>query len=121
MKSVNIMPKQKSGNPKKTPRKKRTPKDSEQFIGLIPQIILLIQVLNQYADQLPQKFREPARDIIGIFGCSLLGIILVFIIGLFVAVFTGHSDQIFTIFPSYIYGIGVVAAVAIYAMIRKVI
>jgi hypothetical protein len=42
-------------------------------------------------------------------------------IGVLIATFTGHPDQMYTIFPTYIYGSGAIAVAAIFLISKKTI
>jgi hypothetical protein len=60
-----------------------------------------------------------AEKIIGIFGFVVIAMFVIFFIGVLIATFTGHSDQMNTIFPTYIYAIGVIAVTAIFLTSKK--
>ena len=100
--------------PKKTRRKKSaSSKTKKQTDGRDQEIPGLIPQMNALADQLPDEFKPHAKRIIGIFGLVVIAMIAIFIIGAFVATLTDNPNQMFTIFPTYIYGVGAVAVAAI--------
>lgn len=84
----------------------------QEIPGLIPQ-------MKDLADQLPEDFRTPANRIIGLFGVAVIALIAIFVLSAIVANFTGHSDQIMTIFYAEIILVGTVTVAAIVNEIRK--
>lgn len=96
--------------------KKRTQRNSSEdnIPGLIPAMYGLAEIL-------PEEFQQPAKKIIGIFGFVVIAMFVIFFIGVLIATFTGHPDQMYTIFPTYIYGIGAVAVAAIFLISNKTI
>ncbi len=100
-----------SGNSKKASQ--RNSSDSE-IPGLIPAMYGLAEIL-------PEEYQQPAKKVIGIFGFVVIALFVIFFIGVLIATFTGHPDQMYTIFPTYIYGIGAIAVAAIFLISKKTI
>jgi formate hydrogenlyase subunit 3/multisubunit Na+/H+ antiporter MnhD subunit len=100
-----------SGNSKKGSQ--RNFSDNE-IPGLIPAMYGLAEIL-------PDEYQEPAKKVIGIFGFVVIAMFVIFFIGVLIATFTGHPDQMYTIFPTYIYGIGAIAVAAIFLISKKTI
>lgn len=99
-----------SNSKRKTPRKST----GNEIPGLIPAMYGLAEIL-------PEEYQAPAKKIIGIFGFVVIALCVIFFIGVLIATFTGHSDQMYTIFPTYIYGIGAIAVAAIFLTSKKTI
>lgn len=89
-------------------------KRDQEIPGLLP-------AMNAAADQLPEPFRTVAKLAIAIFGFTIIIMLIIFLLGVFVATLTGHPEQDYTIFPQYIYGIAFVAVVVIVVIARKTI
>jgi hypothetical protein len=49
----------------------------------------------------------------------VIAMFVIFFIGVLIATPTGHPDQMYTIFPKYIYGIGAIAVAAIFLISKK--
>ena len=94
------------------PKKKTSSKNENQAI--IPSMYLM-------AEMLPEDLRPHGRRIVDFFVIGLLTIFAIFLLGACVASLTGHSDQIFTIFPTYLYIVGAVIVIAIADIVRKII
>lgn len=81
----------------------------------------IIPLMYRMADMLPKDLRSHGRRIVDFFVIGLLAIFTIFLLGAFVAILTGHSDQLFTIFPTYIYIVGAVIVIAIVEIVKKII
>jgi len=80
----------------------------------------IIPLMYRMADMLPKDIRSHGRRIVDFFVMGLLAIFAIFILGACVAIFTGHSDQLFTTFPTFIYIVGAVIVIAIVEIVKKI-
>jgi hypothetical protein len=70
-------------------------------------------------NMLPEDTKPYGKQIMAILRLSVIAIFGIFLIGAFVATFTGHSDQIMNIFSADITLVGIVVVGAILLIIRK--
>ena len=95
-------------------RKKSTPQevdhpysiDDYPTKGIIPMVLDLVELL-------PEDMKPHGKRIVGVLTGSVIAILSIFLIGVFVASLTGHSDQIMNIFAATITGVGIVSVAAI--------
>ena len=93
----------------KKPRRKKPAKggNPEQEVpGLLP-------MMDNLVDQLPEDLKPHGKRIMGILKIAIIAIFAILIIGVLVAGFTGHSDQVMTIFAADIIVVGSVTVAAI--------